>query len=178
MASVRISRRSVLGSVGAASLAPGLLSPTPSQARLRAEEVEGVPGIEPAFAADLALGPITPQQGAPSQLWAVIQGGTVTGRLLRGAIQHGRIEWRRDPVAGLVEVTTRFTVLREDGRLVEVQDRGVGPASGEASANVAVCTAPVLMEAGHPAPAALLVGRLDPTNVATGVLSLHAFEAS
>jgi hypothetical protein len=178
MASARISRRSVLGSVGAASLTPGLLSPETAQASLRADQIIDAPGVRPAFAAELALGAIIAQQGAPSQLWAAIQGGSVTGRLLCGAVQQGRIQWRSDPAAGLLEVTTSFTVLRDDGTLVEVQDRGVAPASGETPAAVAICTAPVLLQGGLPAPAALLVGRLDPANVATGVLRLHVFEAS
>src|SRR5688572_11898785 len=142
MARARISRRSLLGSVGAASLAPGLLTPMPSEARL-AQHPAGEPGVQPAFAAELVLGVLAPEGEVPQQLRAVIHGGSVTGRLLRGTVQHGTVGWRSDPVAGLTEVTARFTVLREDGRLVEVQDRGVCPGNAEASTTLAICTAPV-----------------------------------
>src|SRR5688500_7470756 len=117
MARARISRRSLLGSVGAASLAPGLLSPTPSEARL-AQDSAGAPQLQPAFAAELALGVPALDGAVPQQMRAEIQGGSVTGRLLRGTVQHGTVGWRSDPVAALTEVTARFTVLREDGRLV------------------------------------------------------------
>jgi hypothetical protein len=180
MSKLRITRRAVLGSVGAslsstlAAPAAASLAPVPAQGSLQ------LPQARRAFAAQLEVGQSTPASGTSTHRWAVILGGAIDGPRLRGEVQGGRFDWRQDPGGQSVEVTATFIVRRDDGRLIEVRDRGVYPAAGAATATAAICTSPELVEPGGEVPVspAVLVGRLDASQLDLGVVRLLAFEVT
>lgn len=179
MAQPRITRRSVLGSVGAATLSPALVAPVDSHAGLVADAFpDGAqPAGRPAFVVQLRIGSRQCTDGSGGGHWAPILGGEITGPQLRGQVQAGRVDWQVHPAGDSVELTTRASVLTHDGRLLELRDRGICPVSGSHE----VCTSPQLLELspdGLAAPQPLLVGRLDTNNQAAGALRLLAFEVS
>lgn len=171
MTGTRVSRRSVLGSVGAASLSPALLQASISESALH-------PLALPAFQARIEVGQPTGTDG--NSHWAPVTGGVIRGQRLAGRVQGGRIDWRTGAGGGPVEVTACFQVLCEDGRLVEVQDRGLQAAEMDAPAGTVMTTTPELSgDVGEwCARPALLVGRMDTSQLGKGVLKLHAFEVS
>lgn len=180
MASTRVTRRTVLGSVGAASLAPALTA-TDAAARVRAEAAWPAESAAPhphlAFAAQLqlAMHAGTSQTGAH---WAAITGGEAAGPRLSGRVQGGRIDWRCD-ASGATQVMLCIAVQGADGSIVEVRDRGICAGPG-LHAGAAISTAPQLFGAAGELPdaPAVLVGRLDTTQLDQGVLRLLAFEVS
>jgi hypothetical protein len=169
MASARITRRAMLGSAGAASLSPVLPASAPdSQA----------PHTRLAFAADVSVGAAEIVAGQPGRRWSAVLGGNIHGPLLSGAVQGGRIDWHVDALSQSVEISARFGVLGRDGRLLEIRDRAVFPGSSLPASMTRIVTAPLLLEAAETVPAApaLLVGRLDASQFARGVVHLDAFE--
>jgi hypothetical protein len=178
MASSLITRRSLLGTAGAASLAPVL--PKDANACTGQQLAPAMPHATPAFTVRVEVGAANRVGTQPGLHHAFIHGGDVTGPLLNGKVQGGRVQWHVDAANGQVEITARFAVLRADGMLLEVRDCARYPASSLPAASGPIATAPVLMEtAGElPATPALLVGRLDASQFANGVVLLHAFEVS
>jgi hypothetical protein len=180
MPKLRITRRAVLGSVGAtlsstlAAPAGAHLAPMPAQGSL------ALPQARPAFAALLEVGESMQAPGTSTQRWVTILGGAIDGPRLRGVVQGGRFDWRQDAAGESVEVTATFIVRRDDGRLIEVRDRGFYPAASAAAASAAICTSPELVEpAGEgPVAAAVLVGRLDASQLDRGMVRLLAFEVT
>lgn len=171
MANARITRRAVLGSAGAASLSP-VISVSASDAL--------APHARLAFAARISVGAAEAVESSPGRQWSAVLGGEIHGPLVSGAVQGGRIDWHVDARSQTVEITARFGVLSRDGRLLEIRDRAVFPgAIAPASASV-IATAPMLVEQADEVPArpALLVGRLDASRFADGVVQLDAFEVS
>jgi hypothetical protein len=175
MARTHMTRRSMLGSVGA-SLAPALGMPQQSSAGLRIDDLlEGPqPRSRPAFAGSLMVGQI--QQGpgkAPGQ-WTQIVGGEVAGPEWGGTVQGGRIDWQLDAGRNTVEFTARFGVLRQDGTVLQVIERGSAPAAAD---RATLCTA-VEVSAGALALPSVMVGRMDVSGLDTGIVRLLAFEVS
>lgn len=171
MAGTRISRRSMLGTVGAASLAPVV------NAGARAEvATAGSPEVQPAFAGNLTVGAI--ERDGTVLRAASITGGTLHGSCLAGAVHGGRIEWlpRTD---GSHEVQLRFHVQGADGHQTEVVQRTVLAPDADLQGcwPVNAVTEP-LGDDGVPAGAALLVGRLDATRLQQGLLTLLTFEVA
>jgi hypothetical protein len=177
MPKMRITRRAVLGSVGA-SLSATLAAP--ARASLSNSGDPGLPQARRAFAARLEVARTEQTSGARVQHWANILGGAIDGPRLNGVVQGGRVDWCTDLAGESVEVTTTFIVRCEDGRMIEVRDRGFYPVSGAATASAAICTAPELVEPAGQAPVApaVLVGRLDASGLGQGVVRLVAFEVS
>lgn len=172
MAGTRMSRRSMLGTVSAASVSPVL------EARAPAAEVPSgtsghLPHLQPAFAVRLDVRPATAGEGDRSLR---ITGGVASGPGLSGSVQGGSILWNRQP-DGSVEVITQFSVQRADGACVEVFDRGVQP---QEAAGRPIGTVPVLRQpaADIAVPHALMVGRLDASRQQAGVVQLTAFEVA
>lgn len=172
MAGPRVSRRSVLGTVGAASLAPVL--PRPASARL-GEGTAGVPpAAVPAFHAELTLSGTASLQSAGM---ALIAGGRVAGRLLAGEVEAGQLQWHRHP-AGL-EVALAVAVRCADGRRVELVGRGVLADADLRRRPVLNTNAELLaLDGGLPACPTLLVGRLDLGRLGEGATSLLTYEVS
>jgi len=167
MAGTRISRRSMLGSAGAASLMPVL-----GQSANAAPPAAAIapPDARPAFDARLQVG--SPMAHAGGGRWAAITGGSIEGRVVSGEVTGGRIEWQDQQ--GACMVTARFDVLRSDGTRVEVCERG----RCAAMAGRFPASAEVLDAIGSAATAALLVGRVDATRLAAGAVRVQAFEVS
>ncbi len=113
-----MNRRELLGSVGAVSLLPAfdVLAAAPS--------VRGLP----AFEAALKTG--TAQSGAGNHRWAPVLGGDITGNLLSGRVQSGRMDWHADPSTGAAEVSTLLAVRRADGVWIQLRDRTVHADTG------------------------------------------------
>lgn len=178
MASSLITRRSLLGTAGAASLTPVLLKD--ADACTGQQLAPAVPNAARAFTARLGVGTASRVGAQPGLHHASIRGGEITGPLLNGKVQGGRVQWHVDAARGQVEITARFAVLRADGMLLEVRDSARYPATSLPAVTGPIASAPVLMEtAGElPATPALLVGRLDASQFANGVVLLHAFEVS
>jgi hypothetical protein len=178
MASSLITRRSLLGSAGAASLTPVLLNDTDTCTGQPLQPA--APKAAPAFTARIAVGAGSRISFQPGLRHASILGGEITGPLLNGTVQGGNVQWHIDAANGQVEIAARLVVLRSDGVLLELRDIARYPADSLPSATASIATTPVLMEtAGElPATPALLVGRLDASQFANGVVLLHAFEVS
>jgi hypothetical protein len=181
MPRMRITRRAVLGSVGV-SLSSSLTAPAAASLALasRAGDPQLLPQARRAFAARLEVGSTEQLRGARAQRWANIHGGAIDGPHLTGVVQGGRIDWSTDAAGESVEITARIIVRSHDGRMVEIRDRAVYPAAGAGSPGAALCTAPELVEpAGEPPVSpALLVGRLDVSDLHQGVVRLLAFEVT
>lgn len=115
MRDTRISRRSLLGAVGAVSLMPELVGAhavSPSSGN--AADFEMLLRLEPAEA------------GAGNHRWARIADGLVSGGALPGRIRAGRIDWLVDPASGAVEATATCRVECTDGTVAEMSRCGLG----------------------------------------------------
>src|SRR5262245_47223122 len=132
-----VTRRTLLGSVGAAAMFPALGS---AFRTLPA----GAP--RPALEASLLVG--EPQTGPGGRRTAAVRGGRVTGHLLQGVVQSGQLEWLVDPASGAVELAARVQVRRADGELVELHDRTAHAAEDSFAAQPGWPTAPRLIAAG------------------------------
>jgi hypothetical protein len=157
----KINRRELLGSVGAASLMPAALAMPASD--------EAVP----AFQAALRLGPA--QDGSGNHRWAEIIAGKLSGKRLAGKVQSGRIDWFVDPASGAVEIALTCSVLRADGKTIELRDRSASASASDRAALPGHPTAPVLSDAAGEAGLPQLTGRLDTTAFWRGFVSLRAF---
>lgn len=171
MANARITRRAVLGTAGAASLST-VLAASASDAL--------APHARPAFAARISVGAAEMVVSSPGRRWSAVLGGEIHGPLVSGAVQGGRIDWHIDARSQAVEITARFGVLGSDGRLLEIRDRAIFPGVMAPASVSAIATAPMLVEQADEVPAtpALLVGRLDASRFADGVVLLDAFEVA
>jgi hypothetical protein len=157
-----MNRRDLLGSVGAASLMPAAFA------------APAVMQPSPAFHAALRLGPA--QNGGGNHSWAEIIAGTVSGSRLAGQVQSGRLDWFVDPTSGAVELAVSCSVLRADGRTVELRDRTAPASADDRAALPGHPTAPVLSESAGAAAPQRLMGRLDTTAFWRGFVSLRAFD--
>jgi hypothetical protein len=95
-------------------------------------------------------------------------------------VQSGRIDWFVDPASGAVEIAMACSVLRADGRTVELRDRTAIATAADRAALPGHPTAPALFDAGGRTAVASgqLVGRLDTTAIWRGFVSLRAFDAA
>jgi hypothetical protein len=160
-----ITRRTVLGSVGAATMFPewaaAMHSPVPQVPR-------------PVLEISLRIG--EPRPGGHGWRRAQVLTGLATGSLLQGAVQAGTLEWLVDPASGAVQVAADMLLVRRDGAMVRLRDRS-------AHAQLASCgvpgvpTAPELFDAaGIALPASgQLAGWLDTAAIGRGLLRLRAF---
>lgn len=164
-----VTRRAVLGSVGAAAMFPPL-----AQATLASLPASTRPVLE----AWLQTG--APQSGQYGRRHARVHGGAVTGSLMRGTVQSGRLDWLVDPASGAVEVTARVQVLSADGALIELRDRTAPAVAAGFAAQPGWPTAPELFEAasGKSVTDQPLAGRLDTAAIARGLVRLRAFIAA
>lgn len=159
-----MTRRTLIGSIGAAGLFPSLAS-----------AIAGHAPASPSAALDIRLQVGDPQSAAGRWRHAVVRGGTVSGALMRGVVQSGRLEWLVDPATGAVEISARVQLLREDGAVVELRDR-TSHGQPLIVGMPGVSTAPQLFDAaGRSLPHPSLVGRLDASDLARGVVRLRAF---
>lgn len=175
MAGTHMTRRSMLGTVAAASLAPVL----PARADLHAGPGASgaqLPRARPAFIGRLQ---VSGMPGASTTPFVAITGGTLRGGSLAGTVRAGQIQWQLQP-EGSFEVVVRFDLHCADGELLQVHERGLIPAGTAITQCAAInATAEVLGADGLPsARASLLVGRIDTTQLHAGVMRLLAFEVS
>jgi hypothetical protein len=160
-----LTRRTVLGSVGAAAMFPQWAGAVHSHA-----------AQVPQALLEISLRIDEPRAGLHGWRRAPVRGGVASGKLLRGSVQQGQLQWLVDPASGAVQVALDLQLLRVDGALIRLRDRS-------ADAEVAplefpgVPTAPELFDAGGialPVPARL-AGRLDASCLGRGVVWLRAF---
>ena len=167
----------MLGSVGAASLAPALLNASADRSPSGTSSIDAasLPHASPVFVAQLRVGAAA-QKGAMAH--APITAGEIQGRGLDGVVQGGRIEWQRQATGLAVEV--RFTVRRADGTLVEISERGLQcDCTGITEATrISMVSASPDSDSGLSALPSLRVGRLDVTRLQQGLVRLLAFEVS
>lgn len=161
-----MTRRTLLGSVGAATMFPQLAA--------------GVSRIAPPAALpamQIAMRVDEPRHGLQGRRHAVVLAGRVEGSLVQGTVQSGRLEWLADPLTGAVDIAIDLQLLRADGRLLQLRDRSV-PADGAAVGAPGVATAPQLFDSAGSAwlAPAQLAGRLDASGLARGVIWLRAFD--
>jgi hypothetical protein len=168
----------VLGSVGAVSVASALTPQSQAEAISgpTAAATTAAVSAEPAFEILLKVGPAH-SAGADGLLTAAIVGGTAEGKLLTGAVQPGRVDWRSDSSSSMVEITASFGVLRENGELVQLRDRSVYPAAVAPATLSSLPSSPEMLDASgdHALSPTLLVGRLDATGFAAGHVKLSVF---
>jgi hypothetical protein len=176
MGQKRFSRRSVLGSVGAASVVPTITGGSAVASATALPFDNGVQ-VAPAFVATLNVGRQIRNDASPRHFSAPILGGEVTGVLLSGLIQPGRIEWTIDAASNTVELIASYAVLRADGALIQVKDRCVHAVAAAPAASAGIRTAPELLaDSAHvELPPSVLVGMLDASGFADGRVSLRAF---
>jgi hypothetical protein len=158
-----MNRREVLGLVSAALAPPAFAMLPPGQASLR-------------FQAALRLGPA--QDGAGNHRWAAIVAGKLSGELVNGGVQSGRMDWFVDPASGAVEVAITCNVLRTDGTTIQLRDRTARATAQARRALPGHPTSPVLCDASGAAIGPPLVGRMDATGIWRGFVSLRAFHAA
>ena len=175
MAGTHMTRRSMLGTVGAASLAPVL----PVHANLHAGPGTPDAGLPCARAAFIGRLQVSAMPSASTTQAVAITGGTLRGRSLAGTVKAGQIQWQPQPEGG-VELVVHFDLHCADGELLQVHERGLIPAGTDITQGAAInATAEVLGADGLPcARSSLLVGRIDTTQLHAGVVRLQAFEVS
>jgi hypothetical protein len=156
-----MNRRRLIGSAAAAMLLPTAFAASGADKHL------------PAFQAALRLGPA--QDGSGNHRWADIVGGSLSGKLVNGRVQSGRMDWFVDPASGAVEVAITCDVLRSDGTTIRLRDRTARAAADAGAAIPGHPTAPELCEASGRAIRAPFVGRLDATAIWRGFVTLRAF---
>jgi hypothetical protein len=107
MADARMTRRAVVGAVGACSLWPVLGDALAIEAP--------APAAAKAFEAVLWLG--IAQAGDGNHRWAQVAMGEVTGGSLCGSVQSGRLDWHVDPATGAAEAVATCRVRGVDGKM-------------------------------------------------------------
>lgn len=177
MTGARVSRRSLLGSVGAVSLSPALEASIGDLSSFKATAPDSLSTV-PAFVARLEIGALNIIDS--QSRWAQITGGRVHGRRLDGTAQGGRVEWRSRDGGTMLEVSTQVLVKCTDGRLAEIHDRGLVAADETGCATAIISTIPELQGTREDGPGTplMLVGRLDASRISDGILDLHAFEVA
>jgi hypothetical protein len=170
MADPRVNRSVVLGSMGAVAALP-LLGRAADWNAAR----PGAP--ERVFDATLHIG--ASQGGAGNQRWAELLGGEVTGPLLSGRVESGRIDWCVDPMSGATDLTIACMVRDHRGRRFRLQDRTTHAAVDQLAMQPGIPTAPALFDAGGSPRLAQgsLLGRLDARAFPQGRVRLSAFRA-
>jgi len=172
MPRLQFSRRSLLGSVGAASIAPALPAAVCDPAMQSAD----LPVAQPAFEGRLLTGPQQKISQSPARYTASILGGEFKGTLLAGAVQSGRIEWTVDQDSQAMHISAHYAVLRPDGQLVEVRDRSAHPQALRPASITRLHTAPEIVAGGEQQDfAPLLVGLLDASGFSSGQVVLRVF---
>ena len=160
-----ITRRTVLGSVGAVTLFPqwagAVHSPEPH-----------VP--QPVLQISLGIG--APRSGRHGWRRAQVRTGLATGSLLQGLVRQGQIAWLVDPASGAVQVAADMVLVRRNGALVRLRDRSAH-ACAVPFGYPGVPTAPELFDAAgraleSPGP---LAGLLDASGLGRGLIQLRAF---
>jgi hypothetical protein len=169
MEQTRFSRRTVLGSVGAASIAPTLPGDDDECARVAVH-------TEPAFTGTILVGPQL-RGTSPTHFSAAILGGEVSGPLLQGQVLPGRIEWTIDAGSQTMQLSASYAVRCADGLLVQVRDRSVHGGAAAPAAGKGLRTAPELHTDGEHGGLAgsLLVGVLDASGFSAGQVMLRVF---
>ena len=169
----------MLGSVGAVSMSPTLLATGSAGAAAAAASGQTPSAVqtELAFVGVFRMGPQQRGADASAARSAAILGGEVTGPLLQGEIQPGRIEWQLDAAGESVQISAHYAVRRPDGALVQVSDRSVHPVATRPAAATGLRTAPQISMDDVPAGQSpcLLVGVLDASGFSAGQVTLRAF---
>ena len=170
----RFSRRQVLASLSAAPVASVISKPAGADpaAQHRDEDGAPLPRTEAVLTAVLQLRLATPMDATVGS--ALILGGEARGRLA-GVVQPGSIEWTRDPVRGVLQLSARFELQARDGLRVHVADRATVAASGAACWDAPFSTTPELTVVdGSPAscPESVYLGRMDARQLPAGQLRL------
>jgi hypothetical protein len=173
MTTDRITRRTLLGSVGAVSLAPALHAEIGSSSD-NPRAAAPSPHATAAFTLHLETGEAQAVAGSTDCWSAEVRGGRVTGLQLHGEVESGRIDFALDAEAGVVRASTRLIIRTPSGAHVELQD--VAERTGRAKLQQ-LCGRCELMHGGVQRPA-LLVGRMDASALRSGKLSMSVFEVS
>lgn len=170
MSNRRISRRTVLGSVSAASLTPALAVVHPDSGLVR----DTMPSLLPAFVTDLALADA--RSPAANQQHFDVAGGRIDGPRLRGIVQSGRLECDFDATGHLLGIDARLLLRTDQGRVLLLRDHGMHALT--AAPQRAFTSRPELLapEGDVTVLAAVLVGRWSVGRRAADGARLTAFE--
>jgi hypothetical protein len=161
-----MTRRTLLGSVAAATLLPrlaaGVTSPSPDTAT-------------PAMQVSMRLG--EPLVGMHGWRRAVVLAGLVQGSLMQGKVQSGQLQWLVDPASGAVEIAIDMLLVRADGAMIQLRDRSAPAVAAPSAAWPGLPTAPALFDAaGMQLSPVGLAGRLDASALGRGLVWLRAFD--
>jgi hypothetical protein len=118
----RFSRRRLLASLGATPVLTVLSRPAAAHPAVEQSKDAGAhaPRTEPVLMAVLRVRLATPADATVGS--AIILGGEAQG-LLAGVVQPGSLEWTRDPLRGLLQLSSRFEIQVREGLRVHVADR-------------------------------------------------------
>lgn len=162
-----MTRRTLLGSMGAATMFPRLAAGVNATAPRAAM---------PAMQIGVRVG--EPRNGLHGRRHAEVLAGLVHGSLMQGAVQSGHLEWLVDPASGAVEVALDMRLLRADGALLRLRDRSVHADAAVLADVPGILTAPQLFDSTGAAllAPARLAARLDASGLGRGVIWLRAFD--
>jgi hypothetical protein len=160
----RLSRRSVLASLGVTPVVSALAGASPSAG-------DAVPQTESVLSAVLNVSLVTPADATVGS--AIILGGVAQGELA-GAVQPGSLEWTRDPVRGVLQLAMRFELQARPGLRIHVADRATVVTPTECWA-IPFATTPELTVVDGASAAcreAVYLGRMDASQIQSGQLRL------
>jgi hypothetical protein len=165
-----VSRRSVLGAISTAPLAPAVGSMLPTAAD------SAMPRAELFTKVTLQVG--LAEQSPGQRRVAPILGGTSQGGHFDGAVSIGRVEWQRDGAGGVTSILAQFTITAADSRCVHVRDEiTIAGCVSPACAGVLVTTPELQFSDPHPdlPESVVWLGRLDASRFAEGSVELSVF---
>jgi hypothetical protein len=170
----RFSRRRVLASLGATPVLSVLTRQAgahPAEQQHEAARCDS-PRTEAVLTAVLRVRLATPAEATVGS--AIILGGETQGTLA-GVVQPGSLEWTRDPVRGVLQLSTRFELQAGDGLRVHVADRATVTVASAACWESPFSTQPELTVVdGSPEACrqSVYLGRMDARQLSAGQLRL------
>jgi len=106
---------------------------------------------------------------------AIIEGGEARGPAFTGTVLPGSLEWSRDPLRGVTQVTARYGVHTQGGHRLQLVDRASVQAGDTFAWDRPITTSTELEATPDPLAAAargLMIGKLDASRMDVGVLRL------
>jgi len=170
----RLSRRSVIVSLGTAPVISALAMPasSASETSLQCEApADAAPQTELVLNAVLNISLVTPADATVGS--AIILGGVAQGELA-GAVQPGSMEWTRDPERGVLQLAARFELQATSDLRIHVADRATVITAKQCWATPFATTPELTVVDGSSAACreAVYLGRMDASQIHAGQLRL------